>query len=123
MAGWNPHGGDHSQVDLDKVPRVPMPETPPRTYRSTRSRLTTEQWARLTPEERQAITANGTRAFQEASARRATDDPVRLARAARIIRHALARQRLTVEDLTSRAADDQAEVALAKLGADDQEAS
>jgi hypothetical protein len=40
---------------------------------------------------------------QENAARRAIDDPVKLARAARIVRVALERQRLTVDDLLTEA--------------------
>lgn len=42
------------------------------------------------------------------SANRAVDDPAALARAARIVRAALARQRLTVADLTEAGAPDAA---------------
>lgn len=45
-------------------------------------------------------TANATEAVKQYAAERAIDDPVKLARAARIVRTALARRRLTVQDLT-----------------------
>jgi hypothetical protein len=44
-------------------------------------------------------TAAATRAVQQYSAERAIDDPVKLARAARIVRAALERGRLTPDDL------------------------
>jgi hypothetical protein len=42
-----------------------------------------------------------TEANQQYAAERAIDDPVKLAKAARIVRAALARRRLTIEDLTA----------------------
>lgn len=45
-------------------------------------------------------TAAATEAAQRWHAERAIDDPTKLARAARIVRAALARQRLTLADLT-----------------------
>lgn len=45
-------------------------------------------------------TAAATEAHLRNSAHRAVDDPAQLARAARIVRAALARQRLTLSDLT-----------------------
>jgi hypothetical protein len=44
-------------------------------------------------------TANATEAVKQYAADRAIDDPVKLARAARIVRTALARQRLTLDEL------------------------
>lgn len=46
-------------------------------------------------------TAAATEAAAQLHADRAIDDPVKLARAARIIRTALARKRLTIDDLTA----------------------
>jgi len=46
-------------------------------------------------------TANATEAVKQYAAERAIDDPVKLERAARIVRAALARQRLTIADLTA----------------------
>lgn len=48
----------------------------------------------------QPRTANATEAIKQYAAERAIDDPVKLARAARIVRTALARHRLTLEELT-----------------------
>ena len=45
-------------------------------------------------------TAPAVEAIQRNAAQRAIDDPVKLARAARIIRTALARQRITLDELT-----------------------
>lgn len=45
-------------------------------------------------------TAAATEAVQQYAAERAVDDPVKLARAARIVRAALARRKLSVDDLT-----------------------
>lgn len=45
-------------------------------------------------------TEKATIAAQEWHAERAIDDPAKLARAARIVRAALARRRLSIEDLT-----------------------
>jgi len=45
-------------------------------------------------------TAAATREHMHRSAHRAVDDPAQLARAARIVRAALARNRLTLDDLT-----------------------
>lgn len=50
-------------------------------------------------------TAAATAATQQYAAERAIDDPAKLARAARIVRTALARGRLSVEDLTTEAAE------------------
>lgn len=47
-----------------------------------------------------AQTVNATEAVQRYAAERAIDDPVKLARAARIVRLALERNRLSVADLT-----------------------
>lgn len=44
-------------------------------------------------------TAAATEAVQQYAAERAVDDPAKLAKAARIVRAALARQRLTLADL------------------------
>jgi hypothetical protein len=46
-----------------------------------------------------AQTAKATETVQNYWAERAIDDPVKLAKAARIVRLALARQRLTLEDI------------------------
>lgn len=46
-------------------------------------------------------TAAATAATQQYAAERAIDDPAKLARAARIVRTALARGRLAIEDLTT----------------------
>jgi len=46
-----------------------------------------------------AQTARATETVQNYWAERAIDDPAKLAKAARIVRLALARQRLTIEDL------------------------
>lgn len=53
-----------------------------------------------------ARTEAATREHLRRSAHRAVDDPLALARAARIVRAALARQRLTIEDLTAPSAMD-----------------
>lgn len=45
-------------------------------------------------------TTAATRANMHKAALRALDDPAKLARAARIVRAALERQRLTIQDLT-----------------------
>ena len=45
-------------------------------------------------------TASATEAVKQYAAERAIDDPVKLARAARIVRIALARQRLTLAELS-----------------------
>lgn len=45
-------------------------------------------------------TANATEAIKQYSAERAIDDPAKLARATRIVRAALARNRLTIDELT-----------------------
>jgi hypothetical protein len=50
-------------------------------------------------------TAAATEAHLRNAAHRAVDDPIQLARAARIVRVALERQRLTLADLTPDAAD------------------
>jgi len=50
----------------------------------------------ITPEER---TRNAIEATKQYAADRAIDDPVKLARAARIVRTALARKRMTVDEL------------------------
>lgn len=52
-----------------------------------------------------AQTAAATEAVQRYAAERAIDDPVKLARAARIVRTALARRRLTIAELTVEAGD------------------
>lgn len=46
-------------------------------------------------------TAAATEALQNYAAERAIDDPAKLAKAARIVRAALARNRLTIDDLTA----------------------
>lgn len=46
-------------------------------------------------------TAAASEAHRQHAAERAIDDPVKLARAARIVRLALARQRLTLDELTA----------------------
>jgi len=46
-------------------------------------------------------TVNAIEKVRQLAAERAIDDPVKLGRAARIVRAALARNRLTVEDLTA----------------------
>lgn len=46
------------------------------------------------------FTAAATAAHMERAVERALDDPAKLARAARIVRAALARKRLTVEDIS-----------------------
>jgi hypothetical protein len=48
-----------------------------------------------------ANTAPATEAVQRYAAERAIDDPAKLARAARIVRAALARKRLTLDELTA----------------------
>lgn len=53
-------------------------------------------------------TAAATEAVQQYAAERAIDDPVKLARAARIVRIALARQRITLDELTAAAPQDAA---------------
>lgn len=50
---------------------------------------------------RHYVTAPAQEANKRNAALRAIDDPAKLARAARIVRAALERQRLTLEDLTS----------------------
>jgi hypothetical protein len=52
-----------------------------------------------THEERVAATADAREKSRDTFAGRAVDDPVKLARAARIVRIALARQRLTLDEL------------------------
>lgn len=54
----------------------------------------------------QPRTAAATQAAQLAHAHRAVDDPVKLAKAARIVRVALARRKLTVADLSPSAPTD-----------------
>lgn len=54
-----------------------------------------------TVEERREATEHARRLSQEYYAGRAVDDPVKLARAARIIRAALARKRITLAELTA----------------------
>lgn len=51
-------------------------------------------------------TAAATAAIQEHAALRAIDDPAKLAKAARIVRLALARQRLTLDELTAPSTQD-----------------
>jgi hypothetical protein len=51
------------------------------------------------PEETVYRTAAATEAVQQYAAERAIDDPAKLARAARIVRAALARKRLTIAEL------------------------
>jgi hypothetical protein len=51
-------------------------------------------------------TANATETIKHQAAERAIDDPIKLARAARIIRLALARQRLTLDELTAPSTQD-----------------
>lgn len=53
----------------------------------------------LGPEERRAHTARGRAENERRAAIRALDDPVKLARAARIVRAALERKRLAPADL------------------------
>lgn len=55
-----------------------------------------------------AATAAAVEANQQYAALRAVDDPVKLARAARIVRTAIARSRLTVEDLLPPSTEDDA---------------
>jgi hypothetical protein len=56
-------------------------------------------------------TAAATEAVKQNAALRAIDDPAKLQRAARIVRTALARNRLTVDDLTAPSTQDEAEAA------------
>jgi hypothetical protein len=51
-------------------------------------------------------TAAATQAVQRYAAERAVDDPAKLAKAARIVRAALARHRLSLDDLTPLPAPD-----------------
>ena len=57
-------------------------------------------WTGVPLAERQAATAAARHAVETRAANRAVDDPVALARAARIVRVALERKRLTLADLT-----------------------
>jgi hypothetical protein len=54
----------------------------------------------LAVERPESKTAPARRVRLTQTAHRAVDDPIELARAARIVRAALARQRLTIDDLT-----------------------
>lgn len=57
-------------------------------------------------EHRRAQTAAAIETHKQRAAERAVDDPIKLARAARIVRTALARQVLTVDDLRPADVDD-----------------
>lgn len=50
-------------------------------------------------------TSAATQEHMRRAAHRAVDDPAELARAARIVRAALARKRITIEELTASSAD------------------
>jgi hypothetical protein len=52
-------------------------------------------------------TAAATAAIQQHAAERAIDDPVKLARAARIVRLALERQRLSLDEITRSSTEDE----------------
>lgn len=56
-------------------------------------------------------TSAATEAVQQYAAERAIDDPAKLARAARIVRLALARKRLTLDELTPPSTRDEAAAA------------
>lgn len=58
-----------------------------------------------------ARTSAATEAHKRNAAHRAVDDPAQLARAARIVRAALARQRLTLDELTPLPLDNPGRVA------------
>jgi hypothetical protein len=73
-----------------------------KTASSTRSPLLSDPPTHVGPRGPQRTnTAPATEAVKQYAAERAIDDPVKLAQAARIIRTALARQRLTIDELTS----------------------
>ena len=52
--------------------------------------------------EQRTNTAPAVEAVKQYAAERAVDDPAKLGQAARIVRVALARKRLTIEDLTTK---------------------
>lgn len=60
-----------------------------------------------TVEERREATASAREKSRDAFASRAVDDPVKLARAARIVRIALARQCLTLDELVAPSTSDE----------------